>query len=1250
MIKTRASLLGALIMAICLFGMTALGQDLTRGTLRGTVADAAGAIVPGASITVRNEATGVTQTVTSDNEGNYQVQSLLPGNYTITVEKQGYKKVVRTGQNIVAGNVTSVPVGMEAGSISETVTVTASGEETLATDTAQVSNTVGTRKVEDLPANGAGGGIDTLALLTAGVVPGRSGTTNTNGTELSVNGNRARSNNFQIDGADNNDLSIGGPALFVDFQDAVQEFQVITTNYSAQYGRNQGSIVNIVTKGGGNEFHGSAFVHHQDWAHLSTLDNKEKASGQKRPDQNLYTVFGGTIGGPMPMPHFGEGGRSWYPGKNRSFFYVSYQEIRNPTTTTTFNSSVSILANQFPFLTAAFPTNNVVAAIVQNSAFAIPGGEIRTRDLNGTATQALISNTCATRVVAVGTTGLNPACGYTALLNPATGQPFLFGGAYDIVDIPDATGAHHYFQAAQIQRNLNTTYNERDWSTRFDFRPSSRDSATFRIIHQNSVGRNGISNATGMQGDIPASSSNIGGNYTHNFSNNKLNDFRAYYQQIKVDFGGGCDTSKFYCYTPSSSVGNNYTNITFSRTANFNLTKNSTVGLTAVGGSTGFPQGRVEAVTQFIDNFTWIKGRHTITMGGEYKRLTTVSNFLPTVNGTYNYSSLTRLRNNAPNTFTAIVGNPTITFPEHDLYGYVQDDFKLRPNLTLNLGVRYEYSGQPVNVLNDLTTARENGSGRFYNPALPLSIRTVPRVAVDKNNWAPRVGFAYTPHFWKSLFGEDRTVIRGGFSIAYDPSFYNILLNVLQGAPYGASVSLNNAPGGGLESTTTSPVALPLNPTGTAVRSLINPYLGTLDPTYLSQTRVDPNFHSPYSMQWSLGIQHRFGAKQIVEARYVGNHAVGLFQSINDNFYSGPIINGFTDPFGIGIKYPSLASSLPAGTPVQSCTDNTATVGINEGICNNRIKKAGSITTRNNSGFSFYNGAQFQYSGRFMSDSLTVGASYTWSKTIDNASEIFSVQGTSANAQNPFCLTTCERALSSLDHRHAASMSFIYDLPFYKEQKGFVGHLLGGWQLNGIYVLTSGFHYTPQSGYSGFTGGLGTAYLTVGDRPWIGNPNAPKDSVGINAVDAYIFYNIPQPTTAQQGLLYSLNELNTTGNVKVVTLNDVKYVFNGPGAAGFTFHSPFGNAPRNSETGPIVNQLNMSLFKNTQLTERIRMQFRAEAFNVLNHPNPGFGVGAGGSLPDNSLLDVKVPNSGFANNSDIEYGRRVLQFGLRFTF
>jgi len=486
-------------------------------------------------------------------------------------------------------------------------------------------------------------------------------------------------------------------------------------------------------------------------------------------------------------------------------------------------------------------------------------------------------------------------------------------------------------------------------------------------------------------------------------------------------------------------------------------------------------------------------------------------------------------------------------------------------------------------------------------------------------------------------------------------------LNVQNGAPFSAALAI---PSASLSSTTTSPNPLPANPTGDVVRAAaaaagVLPK-GQLNPIYLAQTTVANDFRAPYSEQWSLGVQHQFGRRHVGEVRYVGTHGVGLFQNINGNFFVGPMINGLA-PLTVCtarntagactttqvVTFPSFASLVPAGVTAQVCTDIVGTPD-NEGACNNRILRQAGVTTRANTSQSIYHAMQARYNGRFFKNSASVGLSYTWSKTIDDASDIFSrTDIQSASAQNPFCINRCERALSALDRPHAFSANFILDVPYFREQRGIVGHLLGGWQLNGTYFLTSGATFTPGQN-TAYNSVLGAGYLTAGDRPFLTCPTCDRRQVGISQVDAFNLGRI-NTVTDVNGFI-SFTALNATGAIVAVTPSQVKYILNAPGSARL-FGTPFGNSPRNAERGPKFNQLNMGLFKNIKVWERLTVQLRGEAFNVLNHPTPGVGnVVGGGYLPAILVSDAGVPSASFGENQDITYARRVVQVGLRIIF
>jgi len=701
------------------------------------------------------------------------------------------------------------------------------------------------------------------------------------------------------------------------------------------------------------------------------------------------------------------------------------------------------------------------------------------------------------------------------------------------------------------------------------------------------------------------------------------------------------------CIPDPLQIGEAFTNIQFG-----GIRGTSGTALQTIGGATNLPQGRIVDVYQFSDKVAWNVGNHALTFGADLRKLKTTVPFLPNINGVFRFNSAAALINNQPTSVTLAEGEPIFNYKQFDRFFFFQDDWRVRPNFTLNLGVRYEYTGQPVNQLNELTVARESDPATaFYRQSLPIEARTFPRVKADKNNFAPRLGFAWSPDsgggFLKTLLGQNSaTVIRGGFSMAYDPAFYNIFLNISSSAP---AVFLDTIAG-----TAASPApGLPSNPIGSAVRTAAAARLrrNTFDPRLLVQTTIGSDFRSPYSLQYSFGIQRQINSSNVFEIRYVGNRGRGLFQTVNRNPNYANLYNGFSAG---GFNFPSFRSLLGDAPPPQVCTNDPATPD-NEGACNGRLLPGrGLIRSRENTANSQYDSLQSRYNGRFLNKDLNFGASYTFSKALDNASEIFSF-GESAISQNVFDIEGGERSFSGFDRRHAFSMNFIYQVPVYKSQNGFLGKLLGGFQINGTYNLASGRRYTPSQFFNTFIPsyqdqGFGNTFLGFDNlRPFLGNRDADIRLIGITSIDAQLAGLTAN--TSPTGF-YSLNEFNTTGNAVPVTPNDVRFIFNGPGAA-LRFGTPFGNTPRNSVLGPTLNQMNLGVFKTTNITEKVKIQLRAEAFNVLNHPNSGFGVAAESSLPDIFLEDAGIrgtPGTGFADKRETELSSRRVQFGLRIIF
>ena len=1259
----------SLVMMVFLFSEPVMAQA-TTGNLKGSVVDPNGQVVAGGTVTAKNEATGAEFNANASDSGLFSISNLPPGKYTVTVSPTaGFSTKIVTGVNVKLGETTDLKVDLAVGAPTASVTVTGDTEQTIQTDTSQISANFENRKVQDLPSNAAGNGIDTLALLAPGVVPGF-GNVNNNGTTLSVNGNRARSNNFTIDGTDNNDLSIGGPSFFVDNQDAVQEYQVITNNFSAQYGRNQGAVVNIVLKSGGNQFHGSGFEFMRN-SHMDAENNLERrdpgrqAPGTKRgKDKFVSNVFGGTFGGPIK--------------KNKAFFFVALQDTRQFYNTTITGGTLAPLPSEFAGLLAQYPGNAAIKAFVSQSAFATTALGLRSQPRTDVAREKI----CLPKnpVLPVSSAA---ACG-------ALANDFLVNMARPLFSYP-------------------ANFVQPEYSLRGDLNVTKKDTFNIRYLFQKSD-EFGAQFSNTFISSIPFKSQNLAGTYTRQVSSHATNEFRGTWQKLYVLFGGGCgtDTLTGCILDPLTGLQHTFTNIAMS-----SFGASGGTGIRSIGPATNLPQGRSVQVWQFADNFNLIRGRHSLGFGVDFRHLASTVPFLPNVNGAFTFASRAALAANAPTRVTLVGGKDTLVYTENDKFFYFQDDFKFRPNLTLNLGVRYEYTGQPINVLHDISVARESDAAQaLFLQTLPVDQRSVPKVPVDKNNWAPRVGFAYSPHWsdnkvFKFLLGSnDDSVIRGAFSMAYDPAFYNILLNVSTSAPMVFNNTITNTCTNVVPATSCTAndilafpaFRMPTDPTGDAVRAALGGNLvkNFLDPRLLARTIVSPDFHAPYSEQWSFGVQRQLTRDHVAEIRYVGNHGVGLFQTLNRNPFlgadtlgtSGACLGQFTNggsahgfcSAGVGgttFLFPAFPSATGGITP-QSTANCPAPLPAlpngaqnNTAVCQGRvIAGAGLIRSRENTATSSYHAMQARMNGRLMKQ-VTYGLSYTWSKTLDNASEIFSF-GESFSAANPLNTGAGERSYSGNDRRHAFSSNMIWDLPFAKSQHGLKGKVLGGWQINGTWLVADGRRYTPEQFFNeaqGLRGYQDPTWLAGfagfdGIRPFFGNPGAPKGTVGVTAVDASYVFGAAFPagtfcttapcsptSTAAARQLYSLNALITTGVLVPISRNDVRYIYNGPGA-GSQFGNPFGDVPRNGELGPMLNHINGSLFKTIKMKENLSVQLRLDVFNLFNHGDSGYGnTGAGASIPDNVVEDAGSNNGAtFQNNQEITHSFRRLQFGLRIVF
>jgi outer membrane receptor protein involved in Fe transport len=1145
----RVKKLQLLTLLLFLFASVfALAQGIVTGSITGTVEDAQGAVVTNAKIAAKEVATNREYSADSSNSGIFRLPDLPPGTYIVTVTAPNFRKYENKGVVVAVGTDTGLGrIRMEVGSTSETVTVEGT-VPLIETNTQQITANFDARKTEDLP---VGNTLDSLALFVPGVATaGDASFSNNNGAEISVNGQRARSNNYQLDGQNNNDNSVGGPSIFFGNQDAIAELQIVT-NYSAEYGRNMGAVVNYVTKSGTNAFHGSAYEIFNG-STFDSLANQSKSAlfgwcqkGQTTGCSPTFVPrvvdnrFGGTIGGPIIKD------KVWFFGSTH------YQRQRFGASPSNSGGLILPTPDGLAALQTAFPGNPAVAALGNIGPYAVKAG-------NPTFTPV-------------------PFCSQNGNVPPCS--------PYDTVTDGTTTTAFDSVQFGTFQRFIPSLYNDYEGTGRVDVKVTDKDNFFGRYIFQQFLstgvsGSNGI--AVGDFVDVPGRSQQIGLDWTRTWSLNFVNQLRFSFSRSGFGFEGGAFPG---CLR--SSINNCPTNIAFGDgfSASFGL-------------STNLPQGRTINVYQLQNNGSWQVGKMTIKLGGEYSKQRSPNVFLPDTNGAFEYGDFNAYISGTPDADVFASGSPKFPFKENDLAFYVQDDWRIKDNLTLNLGLRWEFFQQAINLLHDRTVAQQTGPNPFWDTSLPLSRTTIPSIPQDLNNFSPVVGFAWTPRVMKSIMGADRTVIRGGFRIGYDPSFYNIFLNTATNTPV---VNSNSFVGPGVPASGlgTDVIALldPLNPTG-------------VDPGTRKQVLVGRHFHNPYTEQWNLGVQHGFGASQrvVAEVRYVGNHDVGNFMNLDGNPALNSLLNIAPNNGGPLYSGPNFASFVPAGlTP---CADPTQP-GYKYGFVDCTHTR---VQVRDNRAFSIYHSLQTQLRTANW-HGLTSTWQYTYSKVVDNASEVFSnLAGgsTLAISQNPFNTAAGEKGVSGIDFRHLVGITIIYDLPFYKSQRGFLGKTMGGWQFNSTYRYTPGQPYTTIQLRSNlilgtpdlcdYRGTLSTFFDAC--RPAISNPGAPLATVGY----------CTDPTLPDCGISDYVTGAPTT-------FSAVHWVENGLAYAQFK-GTPFGGVGRNSLRGQAINALNVAMFKNTKLSERFTLQLRATAYNFLNHQFRG--------VPDPLLEDVAAGS--FQNN------------------
>ena len=1192
-----------LALSALIFSATFAGsQGIVTGSISGVVQDAQGAVVANANVTITHLTTNRVFTTQTNSAGMIGLRDLPTGAYNLKIEAASFRTFESKNLTVDVGKDTALgTVKLVVGASSESVTVEGTAP-LIESTTDQISDTFSTEKVTSLP---MGNTFDSLALFLPGVASvGDASFSNNNGAEMSVNGLRARANNFQIDGQSNNDNSIAGPSIFFGNQDAISEMQVVT-NYDAEFGRNTGAVINYVTKSGTNQFHGTAFEFWQG-STFDSLENNEKNPllGFCVPGQSASTGcitpkvpgfvdnrFGGTAGGPIKKD------KIWFFGS------ANFERQRFAGSPASTAGGLVPTPNGDAQLAAAFPASPI--GLIEST---IGSNAVKA----GNPTFTNIQNVLVTNQI-----------------DPNKKDPG-FGFAFPCVT--QGVNGCTPVEFGSLTRFVPGPFNDYEATGRLDFKLSSKDNFFGRYVYQKTF-NGGVNFGNGIQvgdwQDVPGLSQQIGLDWARNFSNAFVNQVRFSFSRAssffeEQSFPTCNSTSPTACPTDMVLIGS------------------APQDSVSFGVSAGFPQGRIINVYQLQDNASMLKGQHTIKFGAEVDQQRSPNVYLPENNGLFVFTSFSDVIANNPLETQIALGNPILPFSEWDLGLYVQDDWRIKSNLTLNLGMRWDWYQQAINLLHDQSMKQQTGANPLWSTNLPLSQTTVPRVPEALKNFAPVLGFAWTPHILSGLLGVDKTVIRGGFRIAYDPAFYNMFLNVATAAP-----KVNLATLGPV--VFQAPTGVPSTGVfGTQVIPFLEPLAAGGDPGLASQVQVPHNFHNPYTEQWNLGIQHSFTPRIVGEVRYVGNHALGQFQELNGNPALAPLISA------------GFQKVIPAGlTP---CS-NPSSPGFGGGYANCNFTN---VIEYANTAQSNYNGLQSEL--RIANwHGLTATASYTYSKTIDNASEVFSTLGggnTLAYAQDPFNTSGAERANSGIDFPHVVGVAVVYDLPFYKAQRGLLGHVLGGWQVNTTYRYTSGQPYTTIQRYVNGslcdpTGNFGGNYDPC--RPILSNASIPYNATTTGTGGDYVGIYCAAGacpgagvgTFLPVGTLVSFTDQCFSGSGACTPIPSAHWIRNDPTAAQ-VMGTPFAGVGRNTLRGQDISTANLAFFKNIKVTEKLTAQFQAQAYNVMNTQFRG--------VPDPILDDVtrgSFQNTSFNSNGGLTFagnintdgiGRRRLLFGLKLIF
>ncbi len=1179
----------ALLVFLLFTSSAALAQF--QASILGTVTDTTGAVIPGATITLTSTSTKVTRTTTSTGQGFYQFSELAPGTYDVVITAPNFKQATFNSVEVAAERPRTLDAQLATGAAAATVTVNGSEVPVLQTSNGSVQSTISTEQILRLPTSGR----DPYELLrtVVGVVgegsrSGSNGSANylpnqgaggvgqsnsgifqtENQVQVSAAGQRPTSNTYLLDGVSVDSLSHGGAAVITPSEESVDQITTTATSFTATDGRKVGLIIQTVTKSGSNQLHGSgAFLYDE-------------------PGLNAYNSYGGPDGA-LPYRNNNKM-RDWAASlggpiyRNKLFFFLSYEGFKQRNIS---YGNQWIETPEFDALIAQQRGGSIASRIV-----GLPG-------ITPRVVKVLTSPGCAffntptyqnnpsayCRQTAGGGLDIGSPTGAQgqyvpigATANPTVGNAWVGGGFDGIPDI----------EYAQVQAPSRQRGNQ--YHARVDYYLTQHDQLLGSVF-VSKLAQRGTDLSTGARpdSDIPFKPLNHTGTaaWIHTFSPNLINELRANYTRF----------SDNQIADASGAV-----NFGLPRIGIQDLPSGQQVQI-GIGQSSTTPAVLAQNTYEVRDTLIHTFGAQTLSIGGQFRWEQDNNNNGGNNRPIYTFFGPWNFFNDAP-IFEAISANPDTGGPanaqrylrSHDIAGFAQDDWKVTPNLTLNLGLRWEYfsplanKGMRVNQpifgsgANYLIGATLEPVDRFFNP--------------DYNNWGPKFGFAWSPaHFNNTL------VVRGGFGMSYD-RFDDILYsNAVENGPgyfyYNiccgtASTDFGTPLAGGQISyalgTSNSPTSYPANPA--------------------LATGVDPVTHTPRSFNGTKTVTPQvetYGALRTTNNPYLYSYALEVQKELPKQFvlgvgYQGSVGHGF-----IRLVNQNFLHATQSGTCLTD--SSTCTVGVNQTPFYASYVPTPDVYTN-------YNGVNVHASRRY-SNGVQVDVVYTYSKSLDQLST--AGPGAQSNQTNPAHPET-EYGPSDFDTRHRVTATALYEVPKFRGGKGLLGQILSGWQANGIFTFHTGFPWTPV------TQKLNTTQVVT-------------SAATLSPVRPLAYYGGARSSCSNELYIQGTNFADKSGGAT----GGLNYFNVGPPPNGAAYTPGIG---RNSFRGPCYYDTDVSVAKQQQFgvaDHPVTVRFQANAYNVFNTTNLApFSFGSNNTTIEN-------PDFGIAPGSDTG---RIVEFTARFQF